>query len=182
MTWGIMQSERAMATRCCWPPESWPGYLCGLLGDADPLEELHGDGVRLLLRHLPDPDRRQRAVLQHGQVREEVERLEHHADLAADHLDVLDVVGELDASTMIRPDWCSSSRLMQRIMVDLPEPDGPQTTIALALPDGQADVLQDMELAEPFVDPLQNHDLDIAAVEATVRLGGGLGHLRNRSL
>ena len=24
---GSMQSERAMATRCCWPPESWPGNL-----------------------------------------------------------------------------------------------------------------------------------------------------------
>ena len=32
-------------------------------------------------------------------------------------------------STMMRPCWCSSSRLMQRIMVDLPEPDGPQITI-----------------------------------------------------
>src|SRR5262245_48097876 len=32
-------------------------------------------------------------------------------------------------STTIRPCWCSSSRLMQRIMVDLPEPDGPHTTM-----------------------------------------------------
>ena len=31
-------------------------------------------------------------------------------------------------STTMWPFWCSSSRLMQRIMVDLPEPDGPQTT------------------------------------------------------
>jgi hypothetical protein len=31
-------------------------------------------------------------------------------------------------STTMRPDWCVSSRLMSRIMVDLPEPDGPQTT------------------------------------------------------
>src|SRR5215204_3543738 len=31
-------------------------------------------------------------------------------------------------SMRIWPFWCSSSRLMQRIMVDLPEPDGPQTT------------------------------------------------------
>src|ERR1051326_510686 len=29
-------------------------------------------------------------------------------------------------STTIWPCWCSSRRLMQRIMVDLPEPDGPQ--------------------------------------------------------
>ena len=34
---------------------------------------------------------------QHGQVREQVEVLEHHADFAADLLDVLDVVGQLDA-------------------------------------------------------------------------------------
>ena len=32
-------------------------------------------------------------------------------------------------STMIAPFWCSSSRLMQRIIVDLPEPDGPQITM-----------------------------------------------------
>src|SRR5580692_3851297 len=31
-------------------------------------------------------------------------------------------------STTMRPSWCTSSRLMQRIMVDLPEPDGPHTT------------------------------------------------------
>ena len=32
-------------------------------------------------------------------------------------------------STTIEPFWCSSSRLMQRIKVDFPEPDGPQMTI-----------------------------------------------------
>src|SRR5665647_3374318 len=32
-------------------------------------------------------------------------------------------------STTILPFWCSSSRLMQRIMVDLPEPDGPHITM-----------------------------------------------------
>ena len=31
-------------------------------------------------------------------------------------------------STTIRPSWCVSSRLMQRIIVLLPEPDGPHTT------------------------------------------------------
>jgi hypothetical protein len=36
MIFGLMHSERAMATRCCWPPDSWPGYLSGLLGDLDP--------------------------------------------------------------------------------------------------------------------------------------------------
>ena len=27
-----MQSARAIATRCCWPPESWPGYLLACSG------------------------------------------------------------------------------------------------------------------------------------------------------
>jgi hypothetical protein len=32
-------------------------------------------------------------------------------------------------STTILPFWCSSSALMQRMSVDLPDPDGPQITI-----------------------------------------------------
>ena len=30
---------------------------------------------------------------------------------------------------MMEPCWCSSSLLMQRIIVDLPDPEGPQITI-----------------------------------------------------
>src|SRR4051794_2565984 len=29
---GFMHSARAIATRCCWPPESWPGYLFACSG------------------------------------------------------------------------------------------------------------------------------------------------------
>ena len=32
ITLGSMHSDRAMATRCCWPPESWPGYLAACSG------------------------------------------------------------------------------------------------------------------------------------------------------
>src|SRR5690606_10425013 len=32
-------------------------------------------------------------------------------------------------STTMRPCWCSSRRLMQRIVVDLPEPEGPHSTM-----------------------------------------------------
>ncbi len=32
-------------------------------------------------------------------------------------------------STISLPFWCSSRRLMQRISVDLPDPEGPQMTI-----------------------------------------------------
>src|SRR6202000_2976438 len=37
-------------------------------------------------------------------------------------------------STTMRPSWNSSSALMQRISVDLPEPDGPQITMRSPLP------------------------------------------------
>ena len=44
---------------------------------------------------------------------------------------------------------------MQRIIVDLPEPDGPQTHDASRrVPTIEVDVLQHMELAVPFVDGL----------------------------
>ena len=77
--------------------------------------------------------------------------LEHHADLAADFVDALEIVGQLDAVDDDRPCWCSSSRLMQRIMVDLPEPDGPQITIRSPRVTLQIDVAQHVEVAEPFV-------------------------------
>ena len=66
-------------------------------------------------------------------MREQVEMLEHHAHLAADLLDLFHVAAEFLTSTTIRPRWNSSSRLMQRMAVDLPEPDGPQNHDAFAL-------------------------------------------------
>ncbi|MCY1245391.1 hypothetical protein D9M72_585410 [compost metagenome] len=58
---------------------------------------MHRDFFGLLLRHLANPDRRKRAVFQDRQVREQVEVLEHHADFAAHFVDLLEVVGQLDA-------------------------------------------------------------------------------------
>ena len=62
-------------------------------------------------------------------MREQVEMLENHADFAPDLVDALEIVGELDAIDEIWPAWCSSRRLMQRMSVDLPDPDGPQMTM-----------------------------------------------------
>ena len=39
---------------------------------------------------------RKNAVLQNGQVREQVEVLEHHPDFAPNRLDLLEVVGQLN--------------------------------------------------------------------------------------
>ena len=32
---GSVTSARAIATRCCWPPESWLGLVVGAVGQAD---------------------------------------------------------------------------------------------------------------------------------------------------
>ena len=47
---------------------------------------------------------------------------------------------------------------MQRISVDLPEPDGPQMTIRSPRPTGEIDVAQHVELAVPLVDALELDD------------------------
>ncbi len=81
-----------------------------LLGDLDALQIVHRDLFGLLLGHLANPDRCQRAVFQNGQMREEVEVLEHHADFTAHFIDLLQVVGQFDAIATMLPDWCSSRR------------------------------------------------------------------------
>ena len=69
-----------------------------LLGDAHLLQQLHRLELRFPFRQTPDVSGRERDVVEHGEVREQVEALEHHAGLAAHVLDVAEVVGELDAA------------------------------------------------------------------------------------
>ena len=71
---------------------------------------------------------------QDRQMREQVEMRNNHPDFRADLVDVLEVVRPIPSrrrrSVLF---WCSSSRgLMQRISVDLPDPDGPQMDDPLA--------------------------------------------------
>ena len=57
--------------------------LVRLVGDADPVEQRHGPLAARPAGLAADLDRAERDVVEHGLVREQVERLEHHADLAA---------------------------------------------------------------------------------------------------
>ena len=151
MIFGFMQSARAIATRCCWPPESWPGYLSACSGIFTRLQIMHRDLLGLLLRHLAHPDRRQRAVLQHGEMRKQVEVLEHHADFAAHLVDLLEVVGQLDAVdddaallVLLQPvDAADHGRLAGA--------GRPADHDALAARDAQIDVAQHVEVAVPLV-------------------------------
>ena len=64
-----------------------------------------------------------------GHVRKQVEALEHHADFAPDGIDRLGAVIELCPLDDDRALLDLLEALMQRISVDLPDPDGPQSTI-----------------------------------------------------
>ncbi len=96
-------------------------------------------------------------------MREEVERLEHHADLAADRVQRAQIVGQLRAVDDDVALLVLSSRLMQRIIVDLPEPDGPQITTLLLLRDRDRHVAQHVHRAVPLVH-LVEHDRRRSAV------------------
>ena len=61
------------------------------------LEELHRGLAGFLLGHLLDPHLASHAILQNRHMREEIEVLEHHADITADGVDLLQIVGQLGA-------------------------------------------------------------------------------------
>ena len=79
---GLFTSARAIATRCCWPPESWFG-LAVLRGVPAPpmLSAARLRRARSVSRH-PGVDQRQLHVLERGRAPQQVEALEHEADLA----------------------------------------------------------------------------------------------------
>jgi len=61
---------------------------------------------------------------------------------------------------------------MQRIRVDLPEPDGPQMTTLLAFLHVEVDVRQHVELSVPLVDALElDHRFDLR------QIAGCCGHV-----
>src|SRR5215208_3198009 len=67
----------------------------GSIARARALEQFPGALLRLALRHPPDLDRAEGDVLQDRLVREEVEALEHHADVAAQAGELLALLGHL---------------------------------------------------------------------------------------
>ena len=68
-----------------------------LFGNFNTLEIFHRNRLGVSLWHTAHPDRGKGAVLQNGQMWEQVEMLEHHANLAADLVDVLQIIVEGDA-------------------------------------------------------------------------------------
>lgn len=84
--------------------------------------------------------------------------LKDHADFAANRLDLLEVTGQLDAVD----DDAPLLMLLQAVQTadggGLARPGRPAQHDTLALPHGQVDVLEHMELPEPLVHALHADD------------------------
>ena len=79
-TCGRPARARATATRCCWPPESSDGPVAEAVAEADGVD----DAVEPRLVRLPAGEgQREGDVLEGGEGRHQVERLEHEPDPVA---------------------------------------------------------------------------------------------------
>ncbi len=180
MSLGSMATARAMATRCCWPPESWSGSAVrrlspGPRGRASARRSPCASALSLPL-HLGEAEH---DVLERGHVREEVELLEDHADRGALGRDRALAAGD-DARRRpcgsrsarrrrrSRPPRYSSSRLTQRRKVVLPEPEAPMRATTSPCSTSMSMPLRTSVLAEALV--------DVAGVEE--RLGHGPQYLK----
>ena len=125
--------------------------LVGLLGDPYPLQKLHGDSLRLGTAPLAHLDGGEGDVLEHLQVGEEIERLEDHPDLAANRLDVANIVAELNAIdddptplVLLQPvDYANEG--------GFPRSRGAEDDDDLPSLDGGGEAPQDVKAAEPLV-------------------------------
>ena len=77
---GLLTRARAMAARCCWPPESWLGRCLARFARSTRLQRLQG-ALAALLRGDAAVDHRQLHVLHHVQLGQQIEELEHEPDL-----------------------------------------------------------------------------------------------------
>src|SRR5438105_1976035 len=84
MTAGSLTSARAMATRCCWPPDSWLGWWCSR--SARPTAPSRARPRATLARRDSAVEERQLDVLERARPGEQVEHLEHEADLRVAHV------------------------------------------------------------------------------------------------
>ena len=138
---GSVTSARAMATRWASPPESSDGRWSARGGEPDALEAAAGALAPLARGHLAVEQRRL-DVLEHGELRDQVEGLEDEADAAVAQARELLVVEAGDrlrrrAGTRRRSGGRGSPGSLSS--VDLPEPDGPMIATQLARGDLEGD-------------------------------------------
>ena len=119
---GFSASARAMATRCCCPPGELIRIRVELVAEADALEQAPRFRLDLRARPLVDLDRRDRDVVEHGHVLEQIVLLEHdrHALAHAPHVGGIGVVDRLSveadaaAGRLQKPDQHAQDRALAR--------------------------------------------------------------------
>ena len=131
---GCMARDLAMATRCCWPPESWAGIF--LACSATPTRRRSSmPSSRALSRGTPSTSTGPMVTL--SMIERCAKRLKDwktmpiSARVAASSLPSC---GSGLPSMRTSPESMVSSLLMVRQSVDLPEPEGPITTTTSPLP------------------------------------------------
>src|SRR5690606_7052579 len=121
------------------------------------LEIVPGERLRLAARHAAGTGQREGAVAQHGEVRKQVEVLEHHADIAADLVHVPHLRSDLAAVDH------DAAALVLLQLVDaaderrLAGAGGAADDDLLAGPHAEVDILEYVEGAVPLV---ETGDLD----------------------
>ena len=134
MTLGSIASERAIATRCCWPPESWAGYFCAWWAtptrSSSSIARFSAASF-LTLRTLIGPSVTFSRIVLWAKRLKDWNTIPTSARSWASSLPSS---GSSLPSMVIVPDSIVSRRLMARHRVDLPEPDGPMTTTTSPAP------------------------------------------------
>ena len=102
---GFVTIARAIATRCCWPPESSDGTWSSAVARGRPRRARRSRGARRSARPTPGVGQRQLDVRQRARARHEVEALEDEADLAVAQVGelVLVDVAHVDAVEQVAP-------------------------------------------------------------------------------
>ncbi len=129
ITFGSIASDRAIATRCCWPPDSWAGYLSAWLAmptrSSSSIALLRASSFDALRTFLGASVTLSRIVLCANRLKDWNTMPTSDRSCAS----LRPSSGNTSPSISIVPDSMVSSRLMVRHNVDLPEPDGPSTTM-----------------------------------------------------
>src|SRR5712691_11588715 len=125
---GSMASARAIATRCCWPPESWPGYLS--LWSARPTRSRSARPL------LVASSRLRPSTFTCARVRLRITVMCGNSSKFWNTMPILErslgrsVFGSPTETPSIRisPFWNGSKPFTHLMSVDLPLPEGPHTT------------------------------------------------------
>ena len=129
MSFGFIASARAIATRCCWPPESCAGIFFACW--ATPTRSSSAIALRsaslrfFILRTLIGPSVTFSRIVRCAKRLNDWKTMPTSARSVAS---ALPSFGSSLPSIAIVPRVIVSSRLIVRHSVDLPEPDGPITT------------------------------------------------------